>query len=222
VLRLIPERLEHVVALGAHCDDIAIGAGGSLLRWARERPGLRVSALVLTGAGGTREKEERAALAALCPDAHLRLEVCDLPDAYVPAHWQRAKTALASLAAELSRAEGSPDLVLAPAPGDAHQDHRALARLAPSVFRDHLLLGYEIPKFDSDLAQPTVFAALPAEVLREKLALLAEHYPSQAGNDWFDEETFTGVARLRGVQCHQRYAEAFHVDKLLLGPRRGR
>jgi LmbE family N-acetylglucosaminyl deacetylase len=217
VIRLIPDRLDHVVVLGAHCDDIAIGAGGSLLQWARERPGLRVSALVFTGAGGIREKEERAALAALCPDAHVRVDVLDLPDAYVPAHWERAKAAVGELATELSLAGSTPDLVLAPALGDAHQDHRTLARLAPTAFRDHLVLGYEIPKFDSDLAQPTVFVPLAEDVLSEKLARLAEHYPSQAENDWFEDETFAGLARLRGVQCHERCAEAFHVDKLILG-----
>jgi LmbE family N-acetylglucosaminyl deacetylase len=214
---MLPERLGHVVALGAHCDDIAIGAGGCLLAWTRERPGLRVSALVLTDAGSIREKEERAALAAFCPDAHLRVEVLDLPDAHVPGQWERAKRAVGGLAADLSAAGSPVDVVLAPAPGDAHQDHRALARIAPTAFRDQLVLGYEIPKFDSDLAQPAVFVPITEEVLAEKVACLAEHYPSQADNDWFDDEVFAGLARLRGMQAHARYAEAFHTEKLLLG-----
>ncbi len=217
MIRLVPEKLEHVVALGAHCDDIAIGAGGCLLRWSRRYPGLRVSALVLTGAGSNREKEERAALAAFCPGAQLRVEVADLADAHVPAYWEKAKAVVDDLASELAIAGSAPDLILTPAPRDAHQDHRELARIAPTAFRDHLVLGYEIPKYDSDLAQPAVFAPLPEQALHDKLQFLAAYYPSQLDNDWFDDEVFTGLARLRGVQAHTHYAEAFHADKLVLG-----
>lgn len=209
---LLPERLGHLLLLGAHCDDLAIGAGGSLLTLCRANPGLRVTALVLTGAGTDREIEERTALPAFCPKAELSVWVLDLPDGRVPAHWERAKLALEEL-----RADCDPDLVLAPAPHDAHQDHRALARLVPTAFRDHLVLGYEILKWDGDLAQPQAYLPLSDAVLAEKIALLAEHYPSQAGRSWFDAETFTGLARIRGVQCHARYAEAFHVSKLVLG-----
>jgi LmbE family N-acetylglucosaminyl deacetylase len=149
VLSLLPERLDRIQLLGAHCDDIAIGAGGSLLELCRAHPGVAVSALVLTGGGSLREEEERAALAAFCPGANLDVTVLDLPDGRVPTRWERAKGAL-----EEVRAHGEPDLVLAPSPHDAHQDHRTLAKIAPTVFRDHLTLGYEILKWESDLAQP--------------------------------------------------------------------
>lgn len=209
---VLPERLERLLLLGAHCDDLAIGAGGALLTLCRAHVGLRVTALVLTGGGTDREPEERMALRAFCPKAELSLRVLDLPDGRVPAHWERAKLALEEL-----RGTGEPDLILGPSAHDHHQDHRALAKLVPTAFRDHLTLGYEILKWDGDLAQPQAYLPLSAEVLAEKVALLAAHYPSQRGRNWFDAETFTGLARIRGVQCHTRYAEAFHLSKLVLG-----
>src|SRR5687768_4071515 len=147
MLSLLPERLDRMLLLGAHCDDIAIGAGGALLELCRSHPGVAVSALVLTGGGSLREEEERDALTAFCPGARLDVTVLDLPDGRVPGRWERAKQAL-----EDARAAGEPDLVLAPSVHDAHQDHRTLAELVPTVFRDHLVLGYEILKWDGDLA----------------------------------------------------------------------
>jgi LmbE family N-acetylglucosaminyl deacetylase len=212
VLSLLPERIDRILLLGAHCDDIAIGAGGSLIELCRAHPGVTVSALVLTGGGSLREEEERAALAAFCPGAQLEVAVLDLPDGRVPTRWERAKLAIEEL-----RTLGEPDIIFAPSPHDAHQDHRTLAKLVPTVFRDHLTLGYEILKWESDLAQPTVYLPLAEPVLREKVAKLHEHYGSQRDRSWFDAETFSGLARIRGVQCHARYAEAFHASKLVLG-----
>src|SRR5690606_4841548 len=105
----------------------------------------------------------------------------------------------------------------APSAHDAHQDHRTLAELVPTVFRDHLTLGYEILKWDGDLDQPVAYLPLAELVLREKIAKLHEHYGSQRDRTWFDAEAFAGLARSRGVQCAARYAEAFHVKKLVLG-----
>jgi LmbE family N-acetylglucosaminyl deacetylase len=201
-----------MLLLGAHCDDIVIGAGGSLLELCRAHPGVRVTAMVLTGGGSLREEEERAALAAFCPGAQLEIVVHDMPDGRVPTRWERAKQAVEEL-----RGLGEPDLILAPSPHDAHQDHRTLAEIVPTVFRDHLTLGYEILKWEGDLAQPTVYLPLAEPVLREKVAKLHEHYGSQRDRNWFDAETFAGLARIRGVQCHARYAEAFHAAKLVLG-----
>ncbi len=213
--RLVPERLEHLLLLGAHCDDVAIGAGGTLLTLCGANPGLRVTALVLTGGGTDRETEERMALAAFCSKAELEITVLDLPDGRMPAHWERAKRAV-----EEVRGRCDPDLVLAPSPQDAHQDHRELAHLVPTAFRDHLVLGYEILKWDGDLAQPQAYLPLDPDVLAEKVSLLPKHYGSQRDRSWFDTETFMGLARIRGVQCQARYAEAFHVSKLVLGATR--
>jgi len=211
MLSLRPERLGELVLVGAHCDDIAIGAGGSLLQLCRAYPGLRVTALVFSGAGTPREAEERAALAALCPGAELRVSVLGLTDSRLPGHWREVKEALHGL-----RGATEPDVVLAPAPGDAHQDHRLLAELVPTAFRDHLTLGYEILKWEGDLAQPGVYLPLTEASLRAKVTALTTHYASQRDRPWFDAEAFTGLARIRGVQCQARYAEAFHLDKLVI------
>ena len=212
MLSLLPERCEHLLLLGAHCDDIAIGAGGSVLELCRANPGLQVNVLVCTGGGGPREPEERAALAALCPGAKLEVEILDFQDTLLPVHWEGVKRALRQV-----REHTDPDLILAPAVHDAHQDHRTLARLVPTTFRDHLTLGYEILKWESDLAQPQVFFPLPEAVLAEKLDILFEHYGTQLDNPWFDREAFAGLARIRGVQCNTRYAEGFHLTKLAIG-----
>jgi LmbE family N-acetylglucosaminyl deacetylase len=200
-----------VAALGAHCDDIAIGAGASLLFMSASNPGLRIDVLVLSGGGTEREDEERAALAAFCPDADLRITVLKLPDGLLPAHWDEAKAAVEDM-----RAETSPDLLLAPNRFDAHQDHRGLAKLVPTAFRDHFSLGYEIVKWDGDLGRPTAYQPLDATLLEAKVDLLREHYASQRHRPWYDREAFLGLARIRGIECGARYAEAFYVNKIAL------
>lgn len=204
-------RVRKVVALGAHCDDIAIGAGGTLLTLCAANPGLRVDALVLSGGGTEREEEERAALAAFCPGAELDVTVGKMPDGRLPAYWNEAKAALEEL-----RGHTDPDLILAPRTEDAHQDHRGLAQLVPTVYRDHLALGYEIVKWDADLGRPNAYQPLSADVAEKKVALLQQHYASQRHRPWYDREAFLGLARIRGIECHARYAEAFSVNKLTL------
>lgn len=201
--------LTELAVLGAHCDDIAIGMGGTLLTLARAHRGLRVHALVLSGAGTERETEEREALAAFCPDAELTLTVLDVPDGRAPQHWDRIKVALSTF-----RRSCEPDVVFATQRHDAHQDHRVLAELVPTEFRDHLTLGYEILKWETDTPTPNVYSPLDAATAEEKVKLLHAHYPSQLQHDWFDELSFLGLSRLRGVQCRSPHAEAFVVDKM--------
>jgi LmbE family N-acetylglucosaminyl deacetylase len=203
--------LGRIAALGAHCDDIAIGAGGTLLTICVARCGVRVDALVLSGGGTEREDEEHAALTDFCPGADLRLTVLKLPDGRAPAYWGEAKAAVEEL-----RLRADPDLVLAPHRADAHQDHRTLAELVPTAFRDHLALGYEIPKWDGDLGRPSAYQPLTPEVAETKVTLLQRHYPSQRHLPWYDRETFLGLARLRGIESRSRYAEAFYLDKINL------
>ncbi|WP_406180501.1 PIG-L deacetylase family protein [Streptomyces canus] len=211
MIRLGAGRLDRIVAVGAHCDDIAIGAGGTLLTMCLAHPGTRVDALVLSGGGSEREQEEQAALAAFCPGADLRLTVLKLPDGRIPVLWEEAKAAVEDL-----RGRTEPDLVLAPRTDDAHQDHRGLAQLVPTAFRDHLVLGYEIVKWDGDLGRMTAYQPLSPEVAEQKVRLLQEHYPSQRHKPWYDREAFLGLARIRGIECYERYAEAFAATKLTL------
>jgi LmbE family N-acetylglucosaminyl deacetylase len=211
VIALTTPGLTRIAAVAAHCDDLAIGAGGTLLTVCAARPGVRVDALVLSGGGTERADEEAAALADFCPGADLRLTVLKLPDGRLPAYWAEAKAAVEEL-----RGRTDPDLLLAPHTGDAHQDHRGLAEIVPTAFRDHLILGYEIAKWDGDLGRPTAYRPLTHEVAQAKADLLMRHYPSQHGRSWYDREAFLGLARIRGIECQSRYAEAFHVTKLTL------
>ncbi|GAA3553973.1 PIG-L family deacetylase [Amycolatopsis ultiminotia] len=203
--------LAKVAVLGAHCDDLAIGAGGTLLTLCEARPGVEIEALVLSGGGTEREDEERAALAAFCPGARLGVTVLKLRDGRLPAQWEEAKEAVTAL-----RTRIEPDLVIGPHPGDAHQDHRGLAKLIPTVFRGPPALGYEIVKWDGDLGRPSVYHPLSPATAERKVALLHEHYPSQRHRPWYDREAFLGLARIRGIECRTRYAEAFHSGKLTL------
>ncbi|OBI43833.1 GlcNAc-PI de-N-acetylase [Mycobacterium kyorinense] len=213
MISLRPSNLTSVAAIGAHCDDIVIGAGATLLEIARRNPDVVVHALVLTGGGSEREIEEKNAFAALCPSLDVRLTVTDLPDGRLPQHWATVKQHLADF-----RRGCQPDLVLGPQRADHHQDHRLLAELIPTEFRDHLTLGYEILKWESDLPNPSVYVPVSAQTAHRKAAVLTECYPSQSGRDWFDDEAFMGLLRVRGVQCRARFAEAFTVTKSVLQP----
>ena len=201
--------LDEIAVVGAHCDDIAIGMGGTLLTLARAEPGLRVRGLVLTGGGTEREAEEVAALCAFCPDADVEVTVLDIPDGRAPAHWDRIKTYISEF-----RGTCDPQVVFGPQRGDAHQDHRLLAELLPTEFRQHLVLGYEILKWEADTPNPTIFHPLETQVAEEKARLLLKHYPSQTAHDWFDEDAFLGLSRLRGVHCRKQHAEGFVLEKV--------
>jgi LmbE family N-acetylglucosaminyl deacetylase len=199
-----------VLAVGAHPDDIEIGAGGLLLSLAGKLS--RVRYLLMTGTE-ERHAEARAAAHAFMPDADLDVTLLDLREGHLPVAWQSVKEALEAVA----RSE-SPDLIVAPSSADAHQDHRTIGEIVPTVFRDHLCLGYEIPKWDGDLGRPAVYCPLPEDIARRKVELLHKCYPSQRSRDWWDDEVFLGLARLRGMECHTRYAEAFTCTKAVVMP----
>ncbi|NUR94033.1 MAG: hypothetical protein HOV67_02110 [Kribbellaceae bacterium] len=140
----------------------------------------------------------------------------ELPDGRLPAYWNQTKELLEATARAGNTTGRRADLVLAPSRTDAHQDHRLIAELAPTVWRNHLVLHYEIPKWDGDFSRPWLYVELTEEQLREKVALLHKAYPSQVPHDWFDEEVFAGLARLRGMECRAPYAEAFTTGKATL------
>ena len=189
------EMIGHVVALAAHPDDLEIGCGGTLLTLAEAYPGLTADVVVATG-DAERVAEAKHALDLFLPGCSVSLHCGGLPDGRLPAVWAELKELL-----EETATGRRPDLVLGPRRTDLHQDHRTLAELVRTVWRDHLVLGYEIPKWDGDLDRPWLYVPLSEAVLRAKIRLLHEAYPSQAGRDWFDPEVFGGLARLRGMEC---------------------
>ena len=196
-----------VLAIGAHPDDIEIGAGGTLLSLAGNQPGLRAHYVVLTGTP-ERRQEARTAARAFLPGADLTIDLRDLPEGRFPAVWGQVKEALEEVARSVS-----PDVILAPSREDAHQDHRTIAEIVPTVFRDGLYLAYEIPKWDGDFGRTSAYFPLAGAVARRKVELLHKCFPSQARRDWWDDEVFLGLARLRGMECRAPYAEAFRCEK---------
>ena len=199
-----------LLLLGAHADDVEIGAGGTVLRLLDERPNTEVTYAVFSGCE-TRGAETRAAAAALLAGAaQAYVHVLSHRDGYFPFEAADIK-AFAQATLEGVR----PHLVLTHRRDDVHQDHRVIADLAWQTFRGAVIAQYEIPKWDGDLDRPNAYVALGDEVMTRKLAILDEHFPSQQTKGWYDAETFRGLARVRGVEAGVRYAEAFHCAKLV-------
>ncbi len=206
------ERLS-VLCLGAHSDDIEIGAGATLLSLSERGIVLDVHWCVLSG-GGIRDVEtKRSAEDFLAKAASRQIEVMSFRDGFFPEQGEAIKEWFESLKQRVE-----PDLVLTHRRDDAHQDHRQVCRLTWNTFRAHSILEYEIPKWDGDIGQPNVYLPVSTEVLERKIELLLSHFGSQRSKQWFDAETFRGLARLRGMECRaqERYAEAFFGRKLVL------
>jgi len=169
-----------------------------------------VHALVLTGGGTEREVEEKNAFITLCPSADVRLTVADLPAGELRDHRRQVRQLLSDF-----RRDCEPDMVFGPHSSHRDEEHRFLAELIPTEFRDHLVLGYEVLQADSDLLNPSLYLPIPTETAHQKARLVTQCYPSQSRRLWFDDEAFVGLMRVRGVQCKARYAEAFAVEKTL-------
>lgn len=196
-----------VLCLGAHPDDVEIGCGGTLLELAA-RPETTMSTVVLTGTPD-RQAEAEHAMASFVPGA--KVTMLDLTDGRLPEHWGEVKVALEEIAWT-----HHPDVIFAPRIDDAHQDHRLLGQLTSTVWRDALILHYEIPKWDADLRPPTHYVPVSDANAHRKVDLLNLSYPSQRHRDWWDDELFLGLMRLRGIETRSRYAEGFFAAKVAL------
>ena len=206
------ERLS-VLCLGAHSDDIEIGAGATILGWIARGVRLDMHWAVLS-AHGLRANEARAsANAFLDGAAQSVIELAEFKDGFFPYQGAEIKSWFEALKRRVS-----PDLVLCHSRQDAHQDHREVSMLTWNTFRDHLIFEYEIPKWDGDLGQPNVFVPASKALIERKARLLNEHFGTQRSKDWFDAQTFMGLARLRGAECRapDGLAEAFHVRKIAM------
>jgi LmbE family N-acetylglucosaminyl deacetylase len=202
-----------VLAIGAHADDIEIGCGGTLLRLVAANPGARLALVVLSATPERADEARASARALLGADADLEVVTADFRDGYLP----YAGAGLKERFDELGRTY-QPDVVFTGYRDDLHQDHRLVSELTWNTFRDHLVLEYEVPKFDGDLGAPNAFVEIDGPTLDRKIDHLLTAFPSQAGKDWFTAETFRGLARLRGIECRAAsgYAEAFYGRKLRL------
>jgi LmbE family N-acetylglucosaminyl deacetylase len=199
-----------ILCLGAHSDDIEIGCGGTLLQLLGRRAPVEVDWVVFSG-DAVRAREARTSARRLLKDARSRIETKKFRDGFFPAQSLRIKEEF-----ERIKRRPSPDFVFCPWRGDAHQDHRLLGELAWNTFRDHLILEYEIPKYDGDWSSPNLYVPLEESIGRRKIDHLMSAFPSQTGNRWFSEETFRAVLRLRGIECNAEsgQAEAFYGRKV--------
>ena len=201
-----------LLCLGAHADDIEIGCGGTILRLAAEAPDLVVRWIVFSGAG-LREAEARNSAAAFLENvSEKQIEVLAFRDGYFPFQGADIKDRFEDVKHDLD-----PSLILTHWQGDAHQDHRLVAELTHNTFREHLVLEYEIPKYDGDLGNPNFFVPLTGAQIRRKLDIIGRHFTSQRGRSWFSDETFLAMARLRGIGCSapEGLAEAFYARKIV-------
>ncbi len=202
-----------ILCLGAHCDDIEIGCGATLLALSEgERP-VEVNWAIFSSTPSRAEETRAAARGFLAGSAKAEVEIFTYRDGYLPYHMAEVKDRFEAL-----KEKNEPQVIFTHFRHDLHQDHRLVNELTWNTFRDHLILEYEIPKYDGDLGVPNLFSPLREETMGKKIALLMASYPTQAGKGWFEEETFRSLMRIRGMECRapSRYAEAFYVRKLAL------
>jgi LmbE family N-acetylglucosaminyl deacetylase len=209
-----PQKLATVLCLGAHCDDIEIGCGGTLMTLAARYPRAQFHWLVFAS-DEEREAETRAAAARIfAGGTRYHVDVLRFKGSYLPYQGAEVKDALEAARARLP----APELIFTHTLQDRHQDHRLIAELTWNTYRNQCVLEYEIPKYEGDLGQPNLFVPFGKEIVERKVRMLEECFASQRSRQWFDAGTFTGLMRLRGIECASPhgFAEGFHARKLTL------
>lgn len=204
-----------VLCLGAHADDIEIGCGGTLRALFASRP-VDCTWVVFSGAGTDREREARASARRFLRDARQsQIEICGFRDGFFPSSYVAIKERF-----ETVKAAGGPGLIFTHFRGDRHQDHRVISDLTWSTFRSHLVLEYEVPKYDGDLGRPNLYVPLSRTAGRAKVRHLLTAFGTQRAKRWFTADTFESLLRLRGIEAGapEGYAEAFHAHKALFEP----
>ena len=205
--------LRQVLCLGAHSDDIEIGCGGTILKLIETFPELSVYWVVF---GATEKRQEEAftsANAFLEGSSQRNVMIKGFKDGFFPYVGAEIKESFEQLKKEIS-----PDIILTHYRHDLHQDHRLISDLTWNTFRDHMILEYEIPKYDGDLGSPNVFVHLSESIYQKKIAYLMKYFATQVNKQWFTEETFSSILRLRGIESNSltKYAEAFYCRKAVL------
>lgn len=202
---------QSVLAIGAHPDDIEIGCGATIAALRTANPDMDLHWVVLTGSPERGEEAQRAA-DRFAGSSLASFDLGGFRERYLP-----YDPSLKEYFDELGTRH-RPDIVLCPWTGDAHQDHRTAASLTANTFRDHLVLEYEIVKYDGDLGRPSVYVPVSRDQADSKVEALFDCFPSQAVRDWFTADTFMGIMRIRGIECKapSGLAEAFHARRVVL------
>jgi LmbE family N-acetylglucosaminyl deacetylase len=199
------------LCLGAHSDDIEIGCGGMILRLVEEYAASAFHWVVFSAPGGRGKEAQRGAELFVSPGDLRGPVLKNFRDGFMPFEGASVKNYFEELKEEVS-----PDIILTHNRHDAHQDHRLISELTANTFRDHMILEYEIPKYDGDMGRPGFFVPLASELYQKKVRYLMEAFPTQHAKSWFRPETFLSLMRLRGMECNapSGHAEAFYCRKL--------
>jgi LmbE family N-acetylglucosaminyl deacetylase len=211
-----PDAPLHILCLGAHSDDIEIGCGGTLMRLAAEWPNATFHWIVFS-AGPVRDVEARRSADLFLRDAaNRKVIIKDFRTSFFPYTGMEIKEYFEELKTAIS-----PDVVFTHCRDDFHQDHRVLHELTWNTFRDHVILEYEICKYDGDIGRPNLFMPLSREICERKVQYLLQCFETQKTKPWFTEDTFLSILRIRGLESNSpsRYAEAFYTRKLVLAGR---
>jgi LmbE family N-acetylglucosaminyl deacetylase len=204
--------LRRILCLGAHSDDIEIGAGGTLLKLAAQGSDLQIWWVVFSAPGRRADEARQSADEFLSGVPNHFLRIGSFRESYFPSEWPSIKDWFEEI-----KAKFDPDLVFTHYRDDRHQDHRVLSDLAWNTFRNHLILEYEILKYDGDLGRPNLFIPVSEELCSRKVDLLLKHFQTQSTKHWFTRETFEAMLRVRGIECASASgrAEAFYCRKLV-------
>jgi LmbE family N-acetylglucosaminyl deacetylase len=211
--KFIGRKQLRILCLGAHCDDIDIGCGGTMLSVLERHPDAQVVWVVM-GSTPARERELRASARRFLRRAgNSEVVAHQFRDGFFPAQYAAIKQVFESL-----KQLPDPDLIFSHHRADLHQDHRVVAELTWNTFRDHLILEYEIPKYEGGLTTPSAYVSLTRAQVERKISILGASYATQRAKRWFTEDTFRGLMRLRGIESggESGWAEGFHVSKFLL------
>lgn len=198
--------------LGAHCDDIEIGCGGTIMRLLTEYKVEAVKWVVFTSNQVRRKEAVECASIFLEGATEKDVVIYDYRDGHLPFAGPEIKKHFEDLK------DFKPDVIFTHARHDRHQDHRTLGETTWNTFRDHTILEYEIPKYEGDLGHPNLFVTIPEAVAKRKTDSIVDGYPSQAAKQWFDRETFLALMRIRGIESASstKYAEAFYATKVVV------
>ena len=211
-LKISPDRTDtlRLLCLGAHCDDIEIGCGGTILNLVRTNRKIDIRWVVFSSDEQRKQEALKSAEAFLCEAAAKKVIIHELRDGFFPYVGAELKERFEQLKAELS-----PDVILTHYRNDLHQDHRLVSELTWNTFRNHLVLEYEIPKYDGDFGSPNFFVPLDESICRRKIGTILDVFQSQNGKHWFSRDLFSAVLRLRGMEANavSGYAEGFYCRK---------
>ena len=212
-----PDKPLQVLALGAHSDDLEIGCGGTLMRLQGAYDALRVHWVVVGCEDEARAREAEQSARALVGGDGDALEVAlgRFPDSFFPYRGEDVKRFFEELKGQVR-----PDLIFTHYRHDLHQDHRLVCELTWNTWRDHLILEYEVPKYDGDLGRPNVFVHLDDATVDRKVTHVLEHFPSQTVRRWFTDDLFRSLLRIRGMESNSPsgFAEGFYARKLVFEP----